>query len=115
MRHRSTNQGREYDATRGLLHLPDSKTGKKVVVLSSAAQAVLDGVPRIGKYVIASRTVDRMRQLGAENLTAWIGPHICGGCYEVPREMADVVEASLPGSAATTTTTAPLKPRGCCA
>lgn len=47
----------EYDAARGLLNLPDSKTGKKIVVLSSAAQAVLDGVPRVGIYVIASRTV----------------------------------------------------------
>jgi integrase len=47
----------EYDPSRGLLHLPDSKTGKKIVVLSAAAQAVLDGLPRVGNYVIASRSV----------------------------------------------------------
>jgi integrase len=47
----------EYDAARGLLRLPDSKTGRKIVVLSSAAQAVLEGIPRVGQYVIASRSV----------------------------------------------------------
>lgn len=46
----------EYDKKRGLLLLPDSKTGKKTVVLSEAAQAVIDGLPRIGTYVIASRS-----------------------------------------------------------
>jgi integrase len=45
----------EYDAKRGLLLLPDSKTGRKTVVLSAAAQAELDGLPRIGAYAIASR------------------------------------------------------------
>jgi integrase len=47
----------EYDAARGLLRLPDSKTGRKIVVLSAAAQAVLESLPRVGEYVIASRTV----------------------------------------------------------
>ena len=35
----------EVDAERGLLFLPDSKTGKKTVVLSAAAQAVLKEMP----------------------------------------------------------------------
>lgn len=46
----------EYDDKRGLLLLPDSKTGKKTVVLSAAAQAELDSLPRIGAYAIASRS-----------------------------------------------------------
>ncbi|MER8913727.1 site-specific integrase [Mesorhizobium sp. M0761] len=46
----------EYDERRGLLLLPDSKTGKKTVVLSAAAQAELDSLPRIGKYVIAGHS-----------------------------------------------------------
>lgn len=46
----------EYDEKRGLLLLPDSKTGRKTVVLSEAAQTVLDALPRIGAYVIASRS-----------------------------------------------------------
>lgn len=43
----------EVDLDRGVLFLGDSKTGKKTVVLSAAAIGVLEGLPRIGKYVIA--------------------------------------------------------------
>ncbi|CAN7700990.1 tyrosine-type recombinase/integrase [Mesorhizobium sp. LjNodule214] len=46
----------EYDEKRGLLLLPDSKTGRKTVVLSAAAQGVLDGLPRVGKFVIAGHS-----------------------------------------------------------
>ncbi len=46
----------EYDENRGLLLLPESKTGRKTVVLSEAAQAEIDGLPRVGKYVIAGRS-----------------------------------------------------------
>ncbi|TIN94607.1 MAG: site-specific integrase [Mesorhizobium sp.] len=46
----------EYDEKRGLLLLPDSKTGRKTVVLSTAAQAVLDSLPRVGVYVIAGQS-----------------------------------------------------------
>lgn len=48
-------------------------------------------------------TVERMRELGADRLTAWIGPHICAGCYEVPGAMRAEVAAGLPGAWATTT------------
>lgn len=41
------------DMERGLLLLPDSKTGKKAVVLGAPALAVLAGTPRVGSYVIA--------------------------------------------------------------
>jgi integrase len=37
----------EIDFERGILFLPDSKTGKKPIYLSAAAQAVLVGLPRI--------------------------------------------------------------------
>lgn len=46
----------EYDAGRGLLFLPDSKTGKKTVVLSAPAIAILDSLPRVGGYVIAGES-----------------------------------------------------------
>lgn len=46
----------EVDLERGLAFLPDSKTGKKVVVLSAAAVAVLRDMPRIGEYVVAGDT-----------------------------------------------------------
>lgn len=46
----------EYDAGRGLLFLPDSKTGQKTVVLSAPALAVLEALPRVGSYVIAGES-----------------------------------------------------------
>lgn len=41
------------DIGRGLLFLPDSKTGKKTIVLSGPALAVLSNLKRVGDYVIA--------------------------------------------------------------
>ena len=45
----------EVDLERGILFLPDSKTGRKPVYLSDAAQAVLASIPRLeaNPYVIA--------------------------------------------------------------
>jgi integrase len=39
---------------RGLLFLPDSKTGPKTIVLNAPALAVLSALPRVGSYVIMS-------------------------------------------------------------
>lgn len=44
----------EVDFDRGVLRLPDSKTGRKVVFLPQAAVDILNGMTRIGSYVIAS-------------------------------------------------------------
>lgn len=46
----------DYDDKRGLLLLPDSKTGRKTIVLSEAAQTEIDSIPRAGKYVIAGQS-----------------------------------------------------------
>jgi integrase len=43
----------DLDLERGLLFLSDSKTGRKTVVLSAPAMAVLAELPRIGPFVIA--------------------------------------------------------------
>jgi YfiH family protein len=51
---------------------------------------------------VVPATVQRMRDLGAEQVTAWLGPHVCGRCYEVPAEMQDDVAAVIPASRATT-------------
>jgi integrase len=40
------------DTERGLLFLPDSKTGRKTVVLNAPALALLAGLDRIGPYVV---------------------------------------------------------------
>lgn len=49
----------EYDAGRGLLFLPTSKTGRKTVVLSAPAIAILDTLPRIGTYAIAPESAGK--------------------------------------------------------
>lgn len=35
-------------------------------------------------------------------LQAWVGPRACGRCYELPADMADAVEAAVPGTRSTT-------------
>jgi integrase len=49
------------DIERGLLLLPDSKTGRKTIVLNAPALAVLSGMPRSGKYVIQGDMPDTCR------------------------------------------------------
>jgi YfiH family protein len=50
---------------------------------------------------VVPATVARMRELGASDVTAWLGPHVCGRCYEVPQDMQDEVAAAVPESRAT--------------
>ena len=52
----------EVDLERGLLLLPDSKTGRKTVFLNGAAVSVLDSLERIGAYVIAGADRDKPRR-----------------------------------------------------
>ena len=52
----------EFDRERGMLLLPDSKTGRKPVILSGAAIAVLEGIPRVGDYVIAGLRAEKARR-----------------------------------------------------
>lgn len=47
---------------------------------------------------IVPATVARMRDLGAERIVAWLGPHVCGHCYEVPAAMRAEVAAAVPAS-----------------
>jgi YfiH family protein len=51
---------------------------------------------------IVPATVAAMRDLGASSITAWIGPHVCGRCYEVPQAMQDDVAAVEPVTLSTT-------------
>ena len=50
------------DFERGMLFLPDSKTGRKPVLLSPQALAVLEGIPRLGTVVIAGASFDSPRR-----------------------------------------------------
>ncbi|MBE0009862.1 MULTISPECIES: polyphenol oxidase family protein [unclassified Arthrobacter] len=63
-------------------------------VVHAGRQGILDG--------IITSTVAELRRLGTEDLGAWIGPSICGGCYEVPADMRDDVAAVVPAAWATT-------------
>lgn len=47
-------------------------------------------------------TVARMRELGARDVEAWIGPHVCGRCYEVPEQMCEEVAKLIPETKART-------------
>lgn len=75
------------------------------VVLADADAGVI-GAAHAGRagtsLDIATRTVEAMRKLGAATIRAWIGPHVCGACYEVPQELQDEVSARVPEARSTT-------------
>lgn len=75
------------------------------VVIASADAAVVGAVhagrPGLLAGVIGA-AVDVMRTHSDAALTALVGPHVCGACYEVPAAMADEVGAAL-GLSPTTT------------
>lgn len=77
-----------------------------VPVLLADAEGAVVGAAHCGRpglvAGIVPATVAAMRELGAGPMTAWIGPHVCGACYEVPQEMQDDVCAVEPAARATT-------------
>ena len=68
--------------------------GAVVAAVHAGRAGLLNGV--IG------RAVDAMRSASAAPLVAWVGPHVCAACYEVPAAMAAESCERL-GVAATTT------------
>jgi YfiH family protein len=77
-----------------------------VPVLLGDAAAGLVGAVHSGRGGLARgvvpAAVSRLRDLGAGRITAWIGPHVCGACYEVPEALRDEVAAHVPAAYATT-------------
>ncbi len=75
------------------------------IVLADPAARVI-GAAHAGRAGVLSgiltATVAAMRDLGARELTAWVGPHIHGECYEVPVEMAEAAAALVPETRGTT-------------
>ena len=75
------------------------------VLLADPGAGVV-GAAHAGRVGLAAgvlpATLAAMAALGAERVTAWIGPHICGSCYEVPEAMREQVSAGLPRAWATT-------------
>jgi len=47
------------DLERGLTFLADSKTARKTVILNAPACAVLDGIDRLGPYVIPGKNPEK--------------------------------------------------------
>ena len=47
---------------------------------------------------ITRKTIDAMRDLGAEVIHSYIGPNICGGCYEVGADIFEEVISKYPTS-----------------
>jgi len=78
-----------------------------VPVLLADARVGVVGAIHSGRHGtsldIATRTITRMRELGAEQIRAWVGPRVCGGCYEVPGQMRAEVAAAVPATYAETT------------
>ena len=63
--------------------------------------AVHAGRPGLFSGVIPA-AVEQMRASGATDIRAWLGPSVCGNCYEVPAELRDEVAAVLPSAWSTT-------------
>lgn len=77
-----------------------------VPVLLADPRAGVIGAAHAGRPGVAAavvpHAVEAMRDLGAQDLTAWIGPHVCGACYEVPQALQDEVAAAVPATRALT-------------
>lgn len=63
--------------------------------------ATHSGRPGLAAGVVPA-TLAKLRALGAAQISAWIGPHVCGRCYEVPAAMQAEVGAVVPEAVATT-------------
>lgn len=75
------------------------------VLFADAAAGVIGAAHagRVGLEVgVLTATYQRMTELGAREVTAWIGPHICAGCYEVPSDLQARFTAAQPAALATT-------------
>ncbi len=79
------------------------------VLLSGAGgvvAAVHAGRPGLVAGVVP-RTLEVMRELGAGEVDAVVGPSVCGRCYEVPAPMRDAAAAVQPVSATVSWTGTP--------
>lgn len=63
--------------------------------------AVHAGRPGLANGIIPA-AVARMEAIGASGIRAWLGPSICGRCYEVPSALQAEVAAAVPATLSTT-------------
>jgi YfiH family protein len=75
------------------------------VILADPARRIVAAVHagRVGLLAgVVQQTLADLSARGATSLHAWIGPHICGACYEVGEKLRDHAASVLPATAATT-------------
>ena len=63
--------------------------------------AVHSGRPGLAAGVVPA-AVEAVRARGGDPSVAWIGPHVCGACYEVPADLQEEVAALVPEARSTT-------------
>jgi hypothetical protein len=77
-----------------------------VPVLLADAEAGLVAAVHAGRQGLVAGVVPAaiacLEGLGAGRLVAWVGPRVCGGCYEVPEAMCEEVSAVVPEARART-------------
>lgn len=77
-----------------------------LVLVGESASTPLFAVVHAGRPGLAAgiipAAVEQLRVAGAKSIRAWLGPSICGGCYEVPADLRDEVAAVVPSAWATT-------------
>jgi len=73
-----------------------------VVIAGTRAAAVAHAGRRGVQHDIVTRTVAALRDLDQGPLRAWLGPAICGACYEVPADMQAEVAGVVPEARSTT-------------
>lgn len=88
--------------------LVTARPGLALLARAADCVPVLLGDPQVGVVAavhagrngvvhgVVPAAVARMRDLGAAHLTAWVGPSVCGACYEVPDGMRSEVAALVP-------------------
>lgn len=74
-----------------LLADPDAEV---VAALHAGRRGVTEGIVGNGLAAATAR--------GARRLVAWVGPHVCGRCYEVPEHLRAEVAATVPEAYAQT-------------
>ena len=71
-----------------------------VVFMADTGHGHATGVAHAGRRGLLGgvlvNTVRRLEAAGGSGVRAWIGPAICGRCYEVPASMQDEATAALP-------------------
>lgn len=63
--------------------------------------AVHSGRPGLAAGVVPA-AVAAVRARGGAPSVAWVGPHVCGSCYEVPADLQEEVAALVPEARSTT-------------